>query len=106
MRILCWSVGWFTPDTAKQTARTEDRFEPHFERASAITCSNVSLAAVSVEVHNDNSMTTKTMLSSFYYHRHKLSKKAQLEQSKSIIIALIWVEKVPSKDEKSSQDNM
>lgn len=46
--ILSWSFGWLTPDTAKQTARTADRFEPAFERASAITCSNVSLAALSV----------------------------------------------------------
>lgn len=46
--ILCWSVGWLTPDTAKQTARTADRVEPDLERASAITCSSVSLAAASV----------------------------------------------------------
>lgn len=51
-KILCWSKGWLTPDTARQTARTADRFEPDFESASAITCSKVSLAAVSVQKRN------------------------------------------------------
>lgn len=45
--ILCLSVGWFTPETAKQTARTAEWSAPAFERASAITCSRVSLAAIS-----------------------------------------------------------
>lgn len=47
--IISWSFGWLTPETPKQTAWTAALLEPDFERASAITCSNVSLAAASVE---------------------------------------------------------
>lgn len=46
--IRSWSFGWLTPETPKQTARTADFFDPDFVRASVITCTNVSLAAVSV----------------------------------------------------------
>lgn len=74
-KILCWSVGWLTPETARQTARTADRLEADFARASAITCSNVSLAAVSAawKTHNQESLTNSTCvcdsLATFYIMR-------------------------------------
>lgn len=47
--IRSTSVGWLTPETAKQTACTQKRVEPAFERALAMTSSRASLAALSVE---------------------------------------------------------
>ena len=59
LNIRYSSVGWLTPDTARQTAKTAERVEPDLRRASAITLSNVSLAAVSIkkqrfEKYNNN----------------------------------------------------
>lgn len=50
--INSWSVELFTPETPRHTARTAERFEPDFKRASSMTCSNTFRAADSVEYHN------------------------------------------------------
>lgn len=80
---LSWSVGWLTPDTPKQTARTADRLAPALTRVSAITCSNVSLAAASVSLKQKEGgswhVTSKhNILFLCWYLKVKLKEKSVL----------------------------